>query len=56
MIVLARTRTKENTVVLAAGDTLRLDANFVDYAMVAIYFAFVMLIGFAAKRALRGSG
>lgn len=36
--------------VLAAGDTLRLDANFVDYAMVAIYFAFVMLIGFAAKR------
>jgi SSS family solute:Na+ symporter len=37
-------------VVLAAGDTLRLDANFVDYAMVAIYFAFVMLIGFAAKR------
>jgi len=50
LIVLARTRTKENTVVLAAGDTLRLDANFVDYAMVAIYFAFVMLIGFAAKR------
>jgi len=37
-------------VVLAAGDTLRLDANFVDYAMVAIYFGFVMLIGFAAKR------
>ncbi len=36
--------------VLAAGDTLRLDANFVDYAMVAIYFGFVMLIGFAAKR------
>jgi len=50
LIVLAGTRTKENTVVLAAGDTLRLDANFVDYAMVAIYFGFVMLIGFAAKR------
>jgi len=50
LIILARTRTKENTVVLAAGDTLRLDANFVDYAMVAIYFGFVMLIGFAAKR------
>jgi len=50
LIVLASTRTRENTVVLAAGDTLRLDANFVDYAMVAIYFGFVMLIGFAAKR------
>jgi len=50
LIVLASTRTTENTVVLAAGDTLRLDANFVDYAIVAIYFGFVMLIGFAAKR------
>jgi len=37
-------------VVLAAGDTLRLNARFVDYAMVAIYFAFVLLIGVAAKR------
>lgn len=36
--------------VLAAGDTLRLNARFVDYAMVAIYFAFVLLIGVAAKR------
>jgi SSS family solute:Na+ symporter len=37
-------------VVLAAGDTLRLDAHFVDYAVVAIYFVFVLLIGYAAKR------
>ena len=36
--------------VLAAGDTLRLDAHFVDYAVVAIYFVFVLLIGYAAKR------
>jgi SSS family solute:Na+ symporter len=37
-------------VVLAAGATQRLDAHVVDYAMVAIYFVFVMLIGYAAKR------
>jgi solute:Na+ symporter, SSS family len=37
-------------VVLAAGDTLRLDAHFVDYTVVAIYFVFVLLIGYAAKR------
>ncbi len=36
--------------VLAAGDTLRINAQFVDYAVVAIYFAFVLLIGVAAKR------
>ncbi|MGZ4522732.1 MAG: sodium:solute symporter family protein [Mycobacteriaceae bacterium] len=36
--------------VLAAGDTLRLDAHFVDYTVVAIYFVFVLLIGYAAKR------
>ena len=27
---------------------LRLDANFVDYALVAVYFAVVLLIGFVA--------
>lgn len=36
--------------ILAAGDSLRLDAHVIDYAMVAIYFVFVMLIGYAAKR------
>ena len=35
---------------LAAGDTLRIDAHFVDYLLVAIYFGFVMFIGIAAKR------
>jgi len=37
-------------VLLAAGDTLRIDAHFVDYLLVAIYFGFVMFIGIAAKR------
>jgi SSS family solute:Na+ symporter len=34
---------------------LRLDANFVDYAMVAVYFAVVLLIGFAARRRVSDS-
>ena len=34
----------------AAGDTLRLDANFFDYALVALYFLFVLGIGYVAKR------
>jgi SSS family solute:Na+ symporter len=42
-------------VVLAADDTLRLDANAVDYALVAAYFAVVMLIGFAARRRVSDS-
>ncbi|WP_231558506.1 MULTISPECIES: sodium:solute symporter family protein [Modestobacter] len=36
-------------VVLAAEESLRLDANLVDYALVAAYFAVVLLIGFAAR-------
>jgi len=42
-------------VVLAADDTLRLDANLVDYALVVAYFAVVMLIGFAARRRVSDS-
>jgi SSS family solute:Na+ symporter len=42
-------------VVLAADDTLRLDASFVDYALVAAYFAVVLLIGFAARRRVSNS-
>jgi solute:Na+ symporter, SSS family len=43
-------------VVLAAADeTLRLDASFIDYALVAAYFAVVLLIGFAARRRVSDS-
>jgi SSS family solute:Na+ symporter len=42
-------------VVLAADDTLRLDANFVDYGLVIAYFAVVLLIGFAARRRVSDS-
>jgi SSS family solute:Na+ symporter len=42
-------------VVLAADDTLRLDASAVDYALVVAYFAVVMLIGFAARRRVSDS-
>ncbi|GAB3361536.1 sodium:solute symporter family protein [Modestobacter lapidis] len=41
--------------VLAADDTLRLDASFIDYALVVAYFAVVMLIGFAARRRVSDS-
>lgn len=36
--------------IIAGSDSLRLDAQMVDYAMVGIYFVFVLLIGYAAKR------
>jgi len=42
-------------VVLAADETLRLDANAVDYTLVVAYFAVVMLIGFAARRRVSDS-
>jgi solute:Na+ symporter, SSS family len=42
-------------VVLAADDTLRLDANAVDYGLVIAYFAVVLLIGFAARRRVSDS-
>jgi SSS family solute:Na+ symporter len=36
-------------------NTLRLDASFVDYTLVAVYFAVVLLIGFAARRRVSNS-
>ncbi|MGY2081279.1 sodium:solute symporter family protein [Modestobacter sp. SYSU DS0657] len=41
--------------VLAADETLRLDANVVDYLLVVAYFAVVLLIGFAARRRVSDS-
>jgi solute:Na+ symporter, SSS family len=40
---------------LAAESTLRLDATFVDYALVALYFVFVMGIGFIARSRVSSS-
>ena len=34
---------------LLAQESLRLDADFVDYALIAVYFVFVLGIGYAAK-------
>jgi SSS family solute:Na+ symporter len=39
----------------AADDTFRLDANLVDYLLVAMYFAVVIAIGFAARRRVSDS-
>ena len=36
-------------------ETLRLDTNFIDYAIIAVYFAVVLGIGFAAKRYIKTS-
>src|SRR5689334_25378799 len=41
--------------VLAAGSELRLDANWVDYLLVALYFAFVLGIGILARRSVSSS-
>ena len=41
--------------VLAAGDQLRLDANWVDYLLIGLYFLFVLGIGFAARRSVSSS-
>ncbi len=40
---------------LAAGTTLSLDANWVDYLLVGTYFAFVLGIGIAARRSVSSS-
>jgi solute:Na+ symporter, SSS family len=40
---------------LAASSTLRLDANWVDYVLIALYFVFVLGIGIAARRAVSSS-
>jgi SSS family solute:Na+ symporter len=41
--------------VLAAESQLRLDANWVDYVLVAFYFAFVLGIGIMARRSVSSS-
>jgi SSS family solute:Na+ symporter len=41
--------------VLAAAPQLRLDANWVDYTLVAIYFVFVIGIGLMARRSVSSS-
>jgi SSS family solute:Na+ symporter len=41
--------------VLAASSQLRLDANWVDYLLVGLYFVFVLGIGLLAKRAVSSS-
>ncbi len=41
--------------VLAADTQLRLDANWVDYLLVALYFAFVLGIGIMARRSVSSS-
>src|SRR3954465_1915369 len=41
--------------VLAASSTLRLDANWVDYLLIALYFVFVLGIGILAKRSVSSS-
>jgi solute:Na+ symporter, SSS family len=42
-------------ILAAAGDSLKLDANWVDYLLVGIYFAFVLGIGIAARRSISSS-
>jgi solute:Na+ symporter, SSS family len=41
--------------ILAAGSELRLDANWVDYLLIAFYFAFVLGIGILARRSISSS-
>jgi SSS family solute:Na+ symporter len=41
--------------VLAATDQLRLDTNWVDYVLIAVYFVFVLGIGIMAKRSVSSS-
>jgi solute:Na+ symporter, SSS family len=41
--------------VLAAESQLRLDANWVDYLLVALYFGFVLAIGLLARRSVSSS-
>src|SRR6476659_5770232 len=41
--------------VLAADSALRLDAEFVDYLLIALYFVFVLGIGIMARRAVSSS-
>jgi SSS family solute:Na+ symporter len=41
--------------ILAADAQLRIDANWVDYSLIALYFAFVLGIGIVAKRSVSSS-
>ena len=41
--------------VFAAGPTLRLNLNVLDFAILIVYFALVIVIGFLAKRAIATS-
>src|SRR3954470_7670875 len=41
--------------VLAASSALRLDANWVDYLLIALYFVFVLGIGLIARRSISSS-
>ena len=41
--------------ILAAGSSLRLGTNWVDYLLIALYFAFVLGIGVMARRAVSSS-
>lgn len=41
--------------VLAAGSELRLDANWVDYSLIGLYFVFVLGVGIMAKRSVSSS-
>ena len=41
--------------IFAADAQLRLDANWVDYSLIALYFAFVLGIGIVAKRSVSSS-
>jgi SSS family solute:Na+ symporter len=42
-------------IILAAESQLRLDANWVDYLLIAAYFVFVLGIGLMAKRSVSSS-
>jgi SSS family solute:Na+ symporter len=42
-------------VTVLAQDSLRLDANAIDYTLLAVYFAFVLGIGFIARRSVSNS-
>src|SRR5688572_7732917 len=46
---------EEDPMILAAETQLRLDANWVDYLLIAFYFAFVIGIGILARRSVSSS-
>src|SRR5438128_2575709 len=48
-------RTQEASMVFAADAQLRLDANWVDYILIALYFVFVLGIGILARRSVSSS-